>query len=153
MLLRRQELADRGGLNLLRQATENGVWLTAIPLRLNGTELPWEEFQDNVPLRYGIVPLNLPIYCDVCGKKFLVPHSLSCPKGGLVLERHNDATKEWSTLFSQAINPSDISYGPKINSKTVQGERNGAKLRFATGEQERGGAGQKGGRDGTGNGA
>ena len=38
--------------------------------------------------------------------------------------------------MSQAINPSDISYKPKINSMTVQGERNRSGARVATVEQE-----------------
>ena len=42
-----------------------------------------EELQDNLILRYIIVPLNFPTDGDGCGKKFLVPHSFSCPTGGL----------------------------------------------------------------------
>ena len=38
--------------------------------------------------------------------------------------------------MSQAINPSDISYKPKINSMTVQGERNRSGAQVATVEQE-----------------
>ena len=68
--------------------------------------------------------------------KFLVPHYLSCPKGGLVLLQHNDAAKEWGTLSARSINPSDISYEPKIKSKKVQGERNRARAGVAPGEQE-----------------
>ena len=39
VLSRQKELADVAGLNLLQRATENGSWLTAMPHRLNGTEL------------------------------------------------------------------------------------------------------------------
>ena len=91
-----------------------------------------EEFQDNILLQYGIVPLKLPTYCDICGKKFLVPNVLSFPKGGLVLARQNNAAKKWVVLLSRAINPSDISHRNKINSRKVQGERNGARVRVAT---------------------
>ena len=48
VLTRRKDLSDRAVLNRLRQATENGSWITAISHRLNITELPWEEFQDNI---------------------------------------------------------------------------------------------------------
>ena len=78
------------------------------------------------------MPLNLPTDYDVCGKKFLVPHALSCPKVGLVLELQNDAAKEWVTLLAQALNPSYISYESKINSRTVRGDRNGAIARVET---------------------
>ena len=80
--------------------------------------------------------LNLPIDCDICVKKLLMTHALSCPKVGLVLARHNDASQEWGALLAQAINPSDISYEPKINSRTVLGERNGVGDRVETGDQE-----------------
>ena len=39
MLLIQKDLEKGAGLNRLLQATENGVRLTAIPYRLNGTEL------------------------------------------------------------------------------------------------------------------
>ena len=41
----------------------------------------------------------------------------------------------WGALSDQAINPSAISYEPKINSRTVQGGGvNGTGARVATGE-------------------
>ena len=82
------------------------------------------------------MPLNLSTECDGCGNKFLVPHALSCPKGGIVLSWQNDAAKEWGALSARAINPSDTSYKPKINSRIVQVESNRARARVATGEQE-----------------
>ena len=130
------------GLNRLPWATENGVWLTAIPHCLNGTELSWEEFQYNLLLQYDIVPLNLPKEFDAYGNKFLVPHALSCPKWDFVLARHNDATKESGALSAQDINLSFISYEPKINNRTVQGERNRSGARVAMVEQEGGGTRQ-----------
>ena len=48
------------------------------------------------------------------------------PKGGLILAQHDDVAKEWVALGARALVPSAISNEPKINSKTVQGERNGA---------------------------
>ena len=80
-----------------------------------------------------MVPLNLSNDCDGCGNKLLVPHSISCPKGGLVMEMHNDANKLWGALLARALNPSYISYKPKINSRTIQGERNGAGTWVSTG--------------------
>ena len=85
-----------------------------------------EEFQDNLRLRYGLMPQEIPATCDGCGKHFSFKHALSCPKGGLVLARHDDATKEWGALGSQDLAPSAITYEPKINSRTVQWERTGA---------------------------
>ena len=75
------------------------------------------------------MPQDIPATCDGCGKKFSIEHALSCPKGGLVLARHDDAAKEWGALGSRAFVPSAITYEPKINSRTVQGERTGAGAR------------------------
>ena len=70
------------------------------------------------------MPQDIPATCDGCGKKFSIEHALSCPKGGLVLARHDDAAKEWGALGARALVPIAITYEPKINSRTVQGERN-----------------------------
>ena len=49
---------------------------------------------------------------------------------------HNDAAKEWGALSDQELNPSYISYKPKINRWTVQGESNGIGARIAMGGKE-----------------
>ena len=67
---------------------------------------------------------------------------------GLVLARHNDAAKEWGTLSARTLNPSCISYEPKINSRTVQGDSNRAGAQIVTGGQE--GQGSQGGQGATG---
>ena len=73
----------------------NGAWLSAVPHRLNGTELSQEEFWDNLRLRYGLMPQDIPATCNGCGEKFSIEHALSFPKGGLVLEQHDDDAKKW----------------------------------------------------------
>ena len=82
---------------------------------------------------------DIPATCDGCGKKFSIEHALSCPKGGLVLARHNDNAKEWCALGYQALVPSAITYEPKINSRTVQGG----------GDRGKNAAGQRGANGGT----
>ena len=39
-----------------------------------------------------------------------IEHALSCPKGGLVLERNGNAAKEWGALGARALVPSGITY-------------------------------------------
>ena len=80
------------------------------------------------------MPQDIPATCNCCGKKFSIEHALSCPKVGLVLARHNDATKEWGALGSQSLVPSTITYEPKINIRTVQGEKTRARARQEGGE-------------------
>ena len=77
---------------------------------------------DNLCLRYGLMPQDIPTTCDGCGERFSNEHNLSCPKGGLVLIPNDDAAKEWGTLGAQALVPSSITYESKINIRTVQGE-------------------------------
>ena len=51
------------------------------------------------------------------------------PNGGLVLARHDDAAKEWVVLGARSLVPCAITYEPKINSRTVQGESTGDRVR------------------------
>ena len=51
---RQKELAGGQEKNRLHRATRNGAWLSAVHHRLNGTELPREEFWDSICLRYEL---------------------------------------------------------------------------------------------------
>ena len=104
----RQEQTGRQDKSLLHRATRNGAWLSAAHHRLNGTELSREAFRDNLRLRYGLMPQDIPATCNGCGKKLLIEHALSCPKRGLVFVQHDDATKEWGALGARALVPSAI---------------------------------------------
>ena len=54
---------------------------------------------------------EIPATCDGCGKRFSIEHTISCPKVGLVLVRHDDAAKEWSARGSWALVPvRDLDY-------------------------------------------
>ena len=96
------------------------------------------QLRDNLRLRYGLLLQDIPATCDGCGKKFSIEHALSCPKGSLVFARHDDAAKEWGSLGARALVPSEITYKPKINSRTVQGERTGDGARQEGGEDDGG---------------
>ena len=56
------------------------------------------------------MPQDIPVTCDSCGKKFSIKHTLSCPKGGIVLVQHDDVVKEWVALGARALVPSAVSY-------------------------------------------
>ena len=120
-LTRWKELAGGQERNRIHKAMRNGAWFRAVPHRLNGTELSQEEFWDNLRLRYGLMPQDIPATCDGCSEKFSIEHALSCPKDGLVLARHDDSAKEWSALGSQVLVPITMTYEPKTNSRKVQG--------------------------------
>ena len=128
-LARQKELSGGQERNRINRATRNGEWISSVPHRLNSTEFSQEEFRDNLRLRYGLMPQDIPTTCDGCGKRFSINHALSCPKCGLVLERNDDAAKEGVTLGAQALFPIAITYIPKIHSRKVQGggTRSGAR--------------------------
>ena len=138
LIFERQEQAGPKENNRLHRATRNGAWLSAVPHRLNVTKLSWEELWDNLLLRYELMPQDIPATCYGCSKTFLIEHALSCTEGGLVLARHDDAAKEWGSLGAWALVHSAITYEPKINSRTVQGERTGAGARQEGGESDGG---------------
>ena len=129
----RKELVGGKERNSLHRATRNGSWLSDVPHRLNVTELFWEEFRDNLRLRYGLMPQDIPATCDGCGKRFSVDHALSFPKSVLVLARHDDTAKEWGDLGARDLVPSAITYKLEINSRKVQGDRTRAGARQESG--------------------
>ena len=97
-LARKKELSSEQYRNHLHRATRDGAWLSDVPHRLNGMELSWEELRDNLHLRDGLMPQDIPATCDGCGKKFLIEYVLSSPKSGIVLAQHDDSAKEWGAL-------------------------------------------------------
>ena len=112
----------------------HGLWLYSISLAAQscyGRNFKTISFSD-----MAFVLLNLLNNCDGCGKKFSVPHALSGPKGIFFMARNNDDVKEWGALSARVLKPSAFPYEPKINSRKVQSERNGAEVQGATGSQE-----------------
>ena len=74
---RRKELAGGHERNCLHREMMNGAWLGAVPRRPNGLELSWEEFRDNLRLRYGMMSQDIPATYYGCGKRLLIKHALS----------------------------------------------------------------------------
>ena len=65
------------------------IWLTVIPIKRSVFFLDKQAFWDAIRIRYSIPLKRLPILC-VCGDLFNLQHALSCPKGELVITRHNE---------------------------------------------------------------
>ena len=98
----------------LERIGETGAWLTAMPNLLNNTLLSAEEWRDNARLRYGLRPIGLCDRCDGCGAGFSIDHAISCKKGGLVCQRHDNARDEAGELAAMALTTSRVSYEPHI---------------------------------------
>ena len=98
----------------LKRSASTGAWLTTLPNILNGSDLSADEFRDGVRLRLGLQPTALPPRCDGCGERFTTEHAMSCRKGGLIIQRHNDLVNTWGQLCSQALTPTSVSDEPII---------------------------------------
>jgi hypothetical protein len=98
----------------LKRSASTGAWLTTLPNILNGSDLSADEFRDGVRLRIGLQPTALPPTCDGCGERFTTEHAMSCRKGGLIIQRHNDLVNTWGQMCSQALTPTCVSDEPLI---------------------------------------
>ena len=80
------------------------------------SDLSADKFHDVVRLRLGMQPTALPPRCDGCDERFTIEHAtMSCRKGGLILQRHNDLVTTWGQLLcGQALSPSTVSDEPLI---------------------------------------
>jgi hypothetical protein len=107
------------------RGTECGQWLSAIPSRVNGTELSALEFRDALHMRYGRTPGNLPCVCDGCKAKFTLQHALECKKGGLVTMRHDELNGEVKEWCCKALTPSAVRVEPliQLDSSTSTGSK------------------------------
>ena len=83
---------------IIYATSEKGAsaWLNVLPMKTKDFHLSKAEFWDALYLRYGFRMGDLPSKC-ACGNAFSISHSLTCPKGGYVIMRHNalrDTTAE-----------------------------------------------------------
>ena len=77
------------------------AWLTVLPLARSQFDLSAQEFWDALAIRYKKPLRNVPDLCDSCRSQFSLSHALSCKKGGLVIQRHNeirDAIGDFASL-------------------------------------------------------
>ena len=83
-------------------AGEKGAsnWLTALPISEFGFTLHKGAFVDAISLRYGWTPNRVPSYCE-CGTVFSIDHSLSCPRGGFTIQRHNEVRDITANLLTE----------------------------------------------------
>ena len=66
------------------------VWLSVLPTAANNFDLTAQEFRDAFAIRYKKPLLSIPPHCDGCGALSSLDHFLSCKKGGLIIQRHNE---------------------------------------------------------------
>ena len=76
-MARQKELSGGQERNRLHRETRNMAWISDVSHRLNVTELSQEDFRDNLCLIYGLMPQDIPVNCNGCGKRFSIEHALS----------------------------------------------------------------------------
>jgi len=76
----------------LLRAKDNdlSVWLSVLPTEKDNFDLTPQEFRDALAIRYRKPLLNVPAFCDGCGAPSTLDHFLTCLKGGLIVQRHNE---------------------------------------------------------------
>ena len=76
----------------INRAKDNNlaVWLSVLPIAANNFDLTAQEFRDALAVHYKKPLLAIPPHCDGCGAPSSLDHFLSCKKGGLVVQRHNE---------------------------------------------------------------
>ena len=105
-LFEQQEQDGQQEKNRLHRATRNGAWLSAVPHRLDGTELSRGEFRDNLCLRYGLMPQDIPATYDGCGKKLSDLFERQEQAGGQDRNRLHRATMNgaWRSAVPHRLN-------------------------------------------------
>ena len=75
-------------------------WLTTIPLVEKDYHLNKREFWDAINIRYAWPLTRLPSKC-ACGDSFDLQHALSCQKGGIAIQRHNELRDLTADLLAE----------------------------------------------------
>ena len=112
----KQKMADevRNTLNgttkkamILAEEKGASAWLNNIPIKEHGFTLHKGAFRDAIALRYGWRPNGLPSTC-ACGKANGVDHALSCPRGGIIIKRHNEIRDVTASLLKDVTSTVEI---------------------------------------------
>ena len=73
-------------------------WLNVVSAARHQFDLSAQEFRDALAIRYQKQLLGIPPQCDGCSAPFDLAHALSCRKGGLVTQRHNEVRDAFGDL-------------------------------------------------------
>ena len=99
-------------------------WLTVAPVSKHHFDLSAQEFRDSLALRYRKPLQSIPSTCDGCSAAMDLSHALSCRRGGLVTQRHNEvrdafgdlAALAWSQVIKEPVvrEASSLSRSPAL---------------------------------------
>ena len=98
-----ENLDQAQGRAVMRAKDEKiSLWLNVLPMARHHFDLTPQEFRDALAIRYKKPLLHIPPNCDGCGSVFDLAHALSCRKGGLVIQRHNEIRDAFGDLSALA---------------------------------------------------
>ena len=119
-------------MKLARSEKGASSWLSVLPLEEHKFVLHKTAFRDEIALRYGWTPSNIPSHC-VCGQAFSLQHALSCPREGYPSIRHNELRDITASLLKETCHgvATEPSLQP-VTSETLDGastnKHDGARL-------------------------
>ena len=90
-------------LNDIAQEQGSSSWLTVLPIKRLGFNLPKSNYLDAMCLRYGL-PLKRHLSHCGCSKPYKVQHAVSCNKGGFVILRHNYLGSNIAEMLEEVTN-------------------------------------------------
>ena len=99
----------------LRRGTKSGAWIAVLLSVVNGEELGYQEWRDDLFLQYGIYPPDFPPHCDGCNVALSIYHTLDLNKGVLITTCHNDLRDGFVNLAGESFTPSHMRDNPLIH--------------------------------------
>ena len=93
------------------------ICIIVLPLQEHNFSLHKTAFHDAVAFRYGWDPARLSQRC-VCGTKFTVEHSFTCPKGGFPSICHNGIHDMTASLLTEVCH--EVAVEPHLQPVTSE---------------------------------
>ena len=97
---------------------KTGAWLNVMPSPVDQTDLSAHEFRDNINLRYGLTPPELPPRCP-CGALNSVEHALDCKVGGAIIRRHDDNKGRLADLSRKGFGATAVQVEQRLSEGTI----------------------------------
>ena len=93
--------------------TKISSWLSVTHVAKHHFDLSAQEFRDPLAIRYRKPLIEVPLNCDGYSASFDLSHALSCRKGGLVTQHHNEVRDAFGDLSS-------LAYGQVVREPVVR---------------------------------
>lgn len=99
----------------IHHSADTGAWIGAIPQTQNNTVLNSQDLKDGLFLHYHIIPPILPKLCNGWRESYSLGHLLSCKKGVLIIQQHDDLKNYFIKLLVASLLPGEVRYEPIVH--------------------------------------